>query len=420
MNYGIFQEYYSSVDWDVKGSKSPLGVIGTTSNGVMYLSMPPLFALLALRYARYRRIVALCGTLIACLGFLLSSWATEVWQLVATQGVVAAFGCALMFSPLTLSLGEWFTDRNRAVALAASLACKNIVGSACPFMFRAMLDGLGFRNTLRIWSGIMALTSILSVSMVQTHPSRIAPLPESSSSRRHREIPWHFLRHSTIYIQGIATMLQSAGYGIPQTYLNTYAHETAKLSQTTATLLLTLFNVPGILASTFFGYLANNKRFTVTASTATAISAFSSALSALLFWGFAAQGSMALLVLFSTTFGFFAGGYSATWGFIIDQMERDAALRNEAIDTGIVYGMLNGARGIGYVAGGLTGVPLLEAGSASWPKGKFGYGTSYGPLILFTGISTVFGGSGLLWKGARRLAKTRGFSRLKHFVQMER
>lgn len=109
---------------------------------------------------------------------------------------------------------------------------------------------------------------------------------------------------------------------------------------------------------------------------------------------------MALLVLFSITFGFFAGGYSATWGGVINELERDAAFRNEAIDTGMVYGMLNGARGIGYVSGGLAGVPLLKAG-AMGSVGKFAYGTSYGPLIIFTGLSTVFGGWGVLWKCKR-------------------
>jgi hypothetical protein len=106
---------------------------------------------------------------------------------------------------------------------------------------------------------------------------------------------------------------------------------------------------------------------------------------------------MALLVLFSMTFGFFAGGYSATWGGVINELEREAAQRNEAIDTGMLYGLLNGARGIGYVSGGLASVPLLKAGSGI-SLGRLGYGTIYGPLIIFTGLSTAFGGWGVIWK----------------------
>ena len=391
MNYGVFQEYYST-NWSLHGNRNATGIIGTTSNGVMYLSMPLLFALFTRRWARRRRTAALCGAALSCISFLLSSFSTQVWHLVMTQGVMAALGCALVYSPTTLSLGEWFTTSNRAVAYGVVLSCKNIVGSACPFLLRVLLDRYDFRMTLRIWTAIVAASSIPAIFLIPPHPSSI-----SSSTPRTRKIPWQFLKHQTFYIYSVAIVLQSSGYGIPQTYLNTYAHEVTLLSQTSATLMLTLFNIPGILASSFFGYLSDNKRFPLSAPTVTAISAVSSALSAFLLWGLTSQGSMGLLVLFTVTFGFFASGYSATWGGVINELEREAAQSNEAIDTGMLYGLLNGARGIGYVSGGLAGVPLIKAGSTS-SVAKFGYGTTYGPLIIFTGLTSVFGGWGLLWK----------------------
>jgi len=391
MSYGVFQEYFSD-KWILKGGSELTGIIGTTSNGVMYLSMPILFALFSKRWARQRQTAALCGAALTCLSFVLASFSTHVWHLVATQGVMSALGCALVYSPTTLSLGEWFSTTNRAVAYGVVLSCKNIVGSACPFLFRVLLDQYGFRTTMRIWTAMIACTSIVGIYLIPAHPSST-----SISTRRARKIPWNFLKHRTIHIYVVAIVLQSCGYGIPQTYLNTYAHEVTLLSQTSATLLLTLFNIPGILSSTFFGYLSENKHFVLPVQTVIAISAICSALSAFLFWGLTSQGSMALLVMFSITFGFFAGGYSATWGGVINELEHEAAQCNEAIDTGMLYGLLNGARGIGYVVGGLVGVPLLKSGRTSSMEG-FGYGTSYGPLILFTGLSSLLGGWGLLWK----------------------
>lgn len=114
------------------------------------------------------------------------------------------------------------------------------------------------------------------------------------------------------------------------------------------------------------------------------------------------KGSVALLVLFAVTFGFFAGGYSATWGGVLNELEKEAAQSNEAIDTGLLYGLLNGARGIGYVTGGLAGVPLLKAGSHAL-MGGFAYSTAYGPLIIFTGLTSAFGGLGMIWKCKRLL-----------------
>lgn len=83
-------------------------------------------------------------------------------------------------------------------------------------------------------------------------------------------------------------------------------------------------------------------------------------------------------------------------------MEREAAERNEALDTGIVYGLLNGARGIGYVGGGLAGVQLLKAGQGQ-SLGKFAYGTEYGPVILYTGLATLMGGWGIFFQWRKLL-----------------
>ena len=246
---------------------------------------------------------------------------------------------------------------------------------------------------------------MLSIFLIPTHPSILAiSSSEEEEAHRRRSIPWHFLRHRTFYVYASASFLQSAGYGIPQSYLPTYAREITQLSQTSATLLLTVFNVPGILASSLFGYLSDNRHFPLSATTVTAISALCSALAALLLWGLTSQGSLALLLLFSITFGFFAGGYSATWGGVINELESEAARCNEAVDPGMLYGLLNGARGIGYVGGGLLSVPLLKAGSEV-SIGEFGYASTYGPLILFTGLSSVFGGWGILWRWTASLRR---------------
>ena len=393
MSFGVFQEYLYN-DWTLQGSRDITGIIGTTTNGVMYLTMPFLFAPFARRWARGRQAAAFCGAALTCIGFVLSSFSTNVWHLVATQGVMAALGCALIYSPTTLSLGEWSKSSNRALAYGVTLSCKNIVGSTCPFLFRSLLDNYGFRDTLRIWAGIAVGTSVIGILLIPTHPSSVEL---SLSPDRKRKIPWHFLKYKALYVYSIAIIFQSSGYGIPQTYLSTYARDVTSSSQSTATLMLTLSNVPGIASSAFFGYLSDNKRFPLSASTVTSIPPVTSALSAFILWGLTSQGGLALLMAFSVTFGFFSGGYSATWGGVLNEIEREAAERNEAIDSGIVYGLLNGVRGIGYVGGGLASVPLLKAGNIS-SAARFGYGTSYGNLILFTGLSSMFGGWVLLWK----------------------
>ncbi|KAJ5248807.1 hypothetical protein N7468_000258 [Penicillium chermesinum] len=391
MSYGIFQEYYFD-NWTFKGSKNVSGVIGTTANGVMYLSMPFLFALFTRRWAHLRQVAAFCGTIIACISFLLSSFSTSVWHLLATQGVASALGCALIYSATTLSLGEWYTTSNRALAYGIVLSCKNIVGTSCPFIIRALIDTYGFKTTMRAWTAIVGGLSIFSILLIPTHPSKL-----TIHRTRARKIPWTFLKHRSIYFYSIAIIFQSSGYGIPQSYLPTYARDIAKLSQTSGTLMLAVFNAPGIIASSFFGWLSDNKHIKLSAQVVSAIPPVSSALATFLLWGLTTEGNIGLLIVFSMTFGFFSSGYSATWGGMLKQMEFESAERNEAVDSGMLYGLLNGVRGIGYASGGVAGIELLKAGTISG-NSRFVYGTSYGPLILFTGLSSLLGGWVLLWR----------------------
>ncbi|KAK8133302.1 hypothetical protein PG999_001475 [Apiospora kogelbergensis] len=395
MSYGVFQQYYSD-NWTLEGDRSSTGFIGTTANGVMYLSMPFLFALFTRRWAHRRQLAALCGTVIACVSFFLSSYSTTIGHLVATQGIASALGCALIYSPITLSLGEWYSTSNRALAYGIVLSCKNIVGTTLPFMLRALIDTYGFRTALRVWTAVVGGTSVVAICMIPTHPSK-ATVHET----RTRKIPWAFLRHRSIYFYSIAIIFQSSGYGIPQTYLSTYARDVVQLSQTSGTLMLALFNAPGIVASSLFGWLSDNPRVTLPAQAVSAIPPLACALAAFLLWGptTAPQGGLGLLVVFSVVFGFFSGGYSATWGAMLKQLEGESAARNEAVDPGMLYGLLNGVRGIGYASGGFAGVGLLNAGmgmAAAAPRS--GYGTSYGPIILFTGITSLLGGWVVLWR----------------------
>ncbi|KAK4539613.1 hypothetical protein LTR36_010496 [Oleoguttula mirabilis] len=336
MTFGIFQQRFSH-DGDLRGSNASTAMIGLTTNGVMYLSMPILFTALDTgRWAHLRRHCAVAGVLISSTSFLISSFGREVWHLIVLQGVLAALGGAMLYSPTTLLIDQWFVTR-RATAYGAVLSSKNIVGTCCPFLMYGLLERLGPWWTLRIWAAIVLTTGLLGIF--------IMPQPPFSESRRAREIPWSFLKHRTFYIYAIGNMVQSAGYGIPQTYLSEYASEVLKLSAIKSSLMLTLFNLPGILSSFGFGLLADKASFS--AATNTLISAIGSGLCALCLWGTKSNLVPAVLVLFSIGYGFFAGGYSGTWGGWIKDLEHEARGRNEAIHTGMIYGLLNGARGIG-------------------------------------------------------------------------
>lgn len=394
MSYGVLQEQYTA-HLQLQGSSRLTGAIGTTLSGVLYISLPFLSTLLSNHLSRWRRSAAVVGLIISGAGLVISASSTAVWHLLVTQGILCGLGSALVYSPTTLYLDEWFI-RRKSYAYGVILASKNIVGTGTPFLTPALLGRLGLQNTLRIW-GIITISGILVIPLMR---SRTA---SSTNSEPHttRRTPWKFLTHPTFYVFHIANIVFSSGYGLPQTYLPSYARQVLHLTPVESSLMLVLFNLPGIFSSIAFGMLGDGIRlfgaYSLTPFTITFLSAIGSALSVFLLWGFAARSGVVGLALFSAVYGFFAGAYSATWGGVLKEVEREAVSHNEAVDTGVVYGLLNGGRGLGFVVGGVAGIELLKSGAVQH-SGNWGYGTDYGFIILYTGVSAVIGGWSILWE----------------------
>jgi MFS family permease len=155
-------------------------------------------------------------------------------------------------------------------------------------------------------------------------------------------------------------------------------------------MMLTLFGGFSVAGSMILGLF--NDHFQV--GTCILVSAIGSAFSIFVFWGFSDQ--VALLAVFAITYGFFAGSYSSTWSGVLTEMKR----LDPGVETGLIYGLLSGGRGLGFVISGPVSSLLLKStvvhGKAS------GYGGEYGSMILFTGISALLGGCGFAQKWLRQ------------------
>ncbi|KAH8424612.1 uncharacterized protein LDX57_002356 [Aspergillus melleus] len=295
-------------------------------------------------------------------------------------------------------------------------AAKSICGVALPFAARACLEQFGARTTLRAWTVVtVRLTSSYTpqnacffkhkirnadyfqlLSTLITLPfvkPRIPPAPSTAA----RPLDLAFLKLVTFWMLQLGNIIQGFGYFLPTTYLPTYTTTTAGLSDTTGTLLIALVNATSVVGGIVLGTLCD--RFAVT--NITLLSSVGSALSVLIFWGLCTsspQTALALLTLFSTTYGFFAGGFSSTWSGVLTQMKRESP----ALETGLVFGLLAGGRGIGNVISGPLSSALIRkgsvvGGSSGQDGGAFGYESEYGALILFTGVTAVLGGWSWMW-----------------------
>ncbi|KAH8688241.1 major facilitator superfamily domain-containing protein [Ilyonectria robusta] len=383
--FGIFQEYYTAQS-DIEASPSAIASIGASQTGIMYLMMPLAFILLN-RYPRLRRWCGPLGLLITVASLTASAFASNIGALIATQGVFYALGCSLIFSPISLYMDEWFVER-KGFAYGVMWAGKSAVGVVMPFLFSALLRRFGPRSTLLSWA---------IASVVLTSPTLLflKPRVELSRDSRARPISFSFLRSASFWMLQIGIIIQSLGYLMPSTYLASYASAIG-LSAVTGPILLALFSLASVPGSLIHGMLGDR----VSASKVILVSSLGSAVPVFLLWGLSRH--ISTMVLFVIFYGFFAGGFSSTWSAALQDIKGD----NESIDTSLVFGMLLGGRGLGFIIAGPLSGALVAAGS-SISGDALGYATKYGPMILCTGVTAILGAWAPLWKATKAVSSTR-------------
>ncbi|KAG8532711.1 uncharacterized protein KY384_002588 [Bacidia gigantensis] len=205
-----------------------------------------------------------------------------------------------------------------------------------------------------------------------------ARIPVSRSTYP-RRVSFAFLKSSSFWVLEIGNILQGMGFFMPNIYLPTYAR-TIGLSSVDGALTVALFNTTSVFGTIIIGSLTDHFHVTSVILIATV----GATASVFLFWGF--SGSLPLLCIFSLIYGLFGGGYSSTWSGITQEIRK----QDEKAELGVVFGLLAAGRGVGSVISG----PLSEALVAGRPwsgEAALGYGSGFGPLIVFTGISMILG-----------------------------
>ncbi|KAL9583778.1 MAG: hypothetical protein Q9212_002516 [Teloschistes hypoglaucus] len=368
-SFGVFQDYYLSHE-PFASKPSGIAIIGTSSTGIMYLSCPILFAAFK-RWPTIRRSFTLVGLVINATAIIAASFATKVSHLILTQGILYAIGGVMVYCPTIVFLDEWFI-RRKGLAFGMMWAGTGVSGVVLPFIMSALLDKFGFRTTFRAYAVALVLLATPLLFFIRPR----LPLAQTSLQRR---LDMSFLRMSTFWIPQTCNIIQGLGYFIPNIYLPTYARSQG-MSGAQATVMLALVNLGVVFGAIWAGALTDRMHV----SSVMGICSIGAALAVFLFWGLSV--SVPMLCLFSLLYGLTAGGFSANYTGIVQRVKD----RDTAVDSGMVFGFLAAGRGIGAVVSGPLSEALLHM--QTWKgEAKLGYGTGYGLLIVFTGITAIAG-----------------------------
>ncbi|KAI0882315.1 MFS general substrate transporter [Annulohypoxylon maeteangense] len=265
-----------------------------------------------------------------------------------------------------------------------------------PFLTSALLNRFGVGTTLRAYAIASALLTIPPLFLLRDRPTTSSSSSNSTSSttspRPTGTVSFAFARHPTFWILQFGNVLQSMGYLMPSTYLASYANALG-FPSITGPVFLALISLASVPGSLLIGLLNDTG---LAATTVILISSVGSALPVFLLWGLGGH-QVAVLVVFTLLYGFFAGGFSSTWSGI----QRELQSRDGAADTGLIFGMLLGGRGLGFVLSGPVGGALLEVNCLK-AQDFSGYATQYGPMIIYTGFTATLGAWGWFWTMGKR------------------
>lgn len=176
--------------------------------------------------------------------------------------------------------------------------------------------------------------------------------------------------------------MQSLGYFAPTLYLPTYARSVLGESGFGTTAAVTAMNVGMVAGFIFVGHLIDRWHVANVIFLATGCTVFG----VVVIWGVSV--SLPPLCVFAVLYGIFAGSASATWPGIVHTVKAN----DPSAPVGLLLGLFTAVRGVGSIACGPISEALI---SAKWPwAGKsvaLGYGTNFGGLIVFTGVTASFG-----------------------------
>ena len=304
------------------------------------------------------------------------SFANTVSHLVLTQGVLYAIGGSIIYFPTLVFIDEWFIQR-KGLAYGIMWAGTGTAGLIVPFVMNFLLSTYGFRTTLRVWAVVLIL---LSTPLVYFLRPRL-PISPVTQPRRYG---LRFLKTSAFWLFIIGLVIESLGYFIPSLYLPLYARSLG-FGSSIGTLLVSLVNASGVISTVLGGFLIDRIHVT----TVVALSTVGTMIAVFLVWGLST--ALPVLCLFSILYGFFAGAFVSTVGGIVKVVKS----RDESVDVGALLGLLSAARGIGAVASGPMTEALLKGNPWEGQTGS-AYGSGFGILIVFTGVTATVGGVSFL------------------------
>jgi MFS family permease len=172
-SFGVFLSYYLDSNYFPGGTSFDYALVGGLNFTASMLMAPVATATVRQYHMKY---TLFAGVLCMSGGFITASFASQIWQLFLSQGVLVGMGCGLIYVPSLPIISQWF-GKKRSLVNGITSAGAGVGGLGMSFAIQAMISRLGISWALRI-VGIITFAVNLPATMAlknrdgYIHPNR--------------------------------------------------------------------------------------------------------------------------------------------------------------------------------------------------------------------------------------------------------
>ncbi|XP_014205911.1 monocarboxylate transporter 4 [Copidosoma floridanum] len=165
-SFGVFLKEMSQ---DLQVSPSKVALAGSLQTG-FYLLAGPFVSALANKFGF--RLVAILGSVIASLAFVLSYFVTSIEVMCLTYGVLGGIGAGLIYVPAVIAAGYYF-EKLRGLATGISVCGSGIGAFVLSPIAVILIEKYGWRKAMLCQGGLLLNCAIFGMTFKPVKPTRV-------------------------------------------------------------------------------------------------------------------------------------------------------------------------------------------------------------------------------------------------------
>ena len=212
------------------------------------------------------RVLISLGALLSGSSWILSAYATSLWALYFTYGVLGGFGTGIIYVGIIGLMVRWFPDR-RGLATGLAAAGYGFGAFFTSFPIDSMIKSSGYAQTFILWGVIQGIIGIIAAQWLKTPPDDYqvsAAAPTAAVAQAHRSYsPREMLKSPVFYLLFLMMSMMSTSGLMVVFNVGPFAKDFGVanlpvLGMAALPLSLTLSRVTNGLTRPFFGWVSDH------------------------------------------------------------------------------------------------------------------------------------------------------------------